>query len=157
MNKVLMGKPFPLDATWDGRGVNFSLFSKDAEAVELCLFDSADAKREAARIRLPECTHNIWHGYLPGQLYGYRVFGPYDPQAGHRFNPAKVLLDPCAKAVGRTLRWADELFGYRLGDPAGDLSHDDRNSAPWAPSRRWWSPDALRCCCVGCLEGITFP
>jgi glycogen operon protein len=119
MEAVLPGKPYPLGATWDGEGVNFALFSEQAQRVDLCLFDSPDSKREARRITLPESTHRIWHvhvsGIRPGQLYGYRVHGPYDPKAGHRFNPHKVLLDPYAKAIGRPLRWGDELFGYKLG------------------------------------------
>jgi glycogen operon protein len=131
------GKPYPLGATIDGRGTNFALFSEHAERVELCLFDSPDDATESERITLPERTDMVWHGYLPGivpgQLYGYRVYGPYDPEHGHRFNPHKVLFDPHAKAVGRQLRWADELFGYRVGDAAADLSFDERDSAPFAP------------------------
>ncbi|MEO6057410.1 MAG: glycogen debranching protein GlgX, partial [Gemmatimonadales bacterium] len=112
---------------------NFALFSEHATAVELCLFDTAEAGREAARIRLPEHTDQIWHGYLPGllpgQLYGYRVHGPYDPAQGHRFNPNKILLDPYAKSIGRTIRWGDDMYGYRIGDPGRDLSFDDRDNA----------------------------
>lgn len=93
---VWPGQPYPLGATWDGTGVNFALFSQHATSVELCLFDGPDGKRETARIRLPEHTDQAWHVYLPGirpgQLYGYRVHGPYEPAAGHRFNPAKLLL-----------------------------------------------------------------
>ena len=129
------GSPFPRGATWDGRGTNFSLFSETSESVELCLFD-ATGKNET-RIRIRERTIGAWHVYLPGigpgQLYGYRVHGPYDPHTGLRFNPNKLLLDPYAKAIGRPLQWADELFGYKLGDPDGDLSFDDRDSAPFAP------------------------
>ena len=135
--RVWPGRPYPLGATWDGNGVNFTLFSENAHAVELCLFDSADAEQEATRIRLTEQKDMVWHCYLPdarpGQLYGYRVHGPYDPAQGHRFNPHKVLLDPYAKCIGRDVRWDDSLFGYRLGDPAADLSQDDRDSAPFAP------------------------
>ncbi|MCL5098475.1 MAG: glycogen debranching protein GlgX [Candidatus Omnitrophica bacterium] len=137
MNGVLPGTPYPLGATMDSEGINFAVFSESAERIELCLFDSPDAKEEAERIELPERTNLVWHGHLPGlkpgQLYGYRVHGPYDPKAGHRFNPRKVVLDPYAKAIGRPLRWADELFGYRLGDPREDLEADDRDDAPWAP------------------------
>jgi isoamylase len=137
MDAVLPGRPYPLGATWDGEGVNFALFTEHAERVELCLFDSPDARHEAKRIMLPEYTHNIWHAHItgiqPGQLYGYRVHGPYNPKAGHRFNPQKVLLDPYAKAIGRRLRWADQLFGYKLGDNEQDLSMDKRDSAPYAP------------------------
>jgi isoamylase len=135
--RVWPGKPYPLGATWDGSGVNFALFSEHAERVELCLFDSPRAPRESQRIELPERTHMVFHGYLPdvrpGQLYGYRVYGPYDPLRGHRFNPNKVLLDPYAKGIGRGIRWRDELFGYRIGDPEGDLSFDERDNAAWAP------------------------
>jgi glycogen operon protein len=131
------GSPYPLGATWDGKGVNFALFSEHATGVELCLFDSPDAQHEAERIRFTEYTDHVWHAYLPevlpGQLYGYRVSGPYEPQQGHRFNPNKVLLDPYAKAIGRDVKWADEVFGYRLGGEDGDLARDDRDSAPYAP------------------------
>jgi len=115
--------------------VNFSLFSESSESVELCLFD-ASGKNES-RIRIRERTNGAWHLYVPGigpdQLYGYRVYGPYDPHAGLRFNPNKLLLDPYAKAIGRPLQWADELFGYQVGDPDGDLIFDERDSAPYAP------------------------
>ncbi len=135
--RIQPGSPYPLGATWDGLGVNFALFSEHATAVELCLFDSVDATAESVRLKLPEQTDMVWHGRLvgvgPGQLYGYRVYGPYEPTAGHRFNPAKIVLDPYAKAVGRTLRWGDEMFGYRVGDGAGDHSKDDRDNAALAP------------------------
>ena len=135
--KVWPGKPYPLGATWDGMGVNFSLFSEHAEKVELCLFDAADASRESARIALPERTDLVWHGFLPdvtpGQLYGYRVSGPYDPASGHRFNPAKVVLDPYAKRIGRTLRWHDAVYGYRVDHAEADLAADRRDSAAFAP------------------------
>ena len=134
---VWPGKPHPLGATWDGTGVNFAIFSAHAERVELCLFDASDARRETARIPLPERTDFVWHGYLPavgpGQLYGYRVSGPYDPRAGHRFNPTKVVLDPYAKRIGRTLRWDDAVYGHPVGGPEGDLTADPRDSAPFAP------------------------
>lgn len=135
--RIWPGRSYPLGATWDGRGVNFALYAENATKVELCLFDSPDATRESACIPLPEYTDFVWHGYfpdlVPGQLYGYRVHGPYEPQAGHRFNPSKVLLDPYAKAIGRDLKWADELFGYQLDSPDADLSFDDRDSAAFAP------------------------
>ncbi len=135
--RVWPGKPYPLGATWDGLGVNFALFSENAERVELCLFDSIDATREAHRIPLPEHTYHVWHGYLPdarpGQLYAYRVHGPYEPRAGLRFNRHKVLVDPYAKAVRRTTRWNDAMFGYRLGAPDADLSFDERDNAAFAP------------------------
>ena len=131
------GRPHPLGATWDGRGVNFALFSEHATAVELCLFDSAAAPCEAVHIQLPEHTDHVWHGYFrdirPGQLYGYRVHGPYDPQAGHRFNPAKLLLDPYAKAIGRGLRWDDAIFGYTRGAIPQESVADERDSAAVAP------------------------
>jgi len=115
--------------------VNFSLFSESSESVELCLFDRSG--KNETRLRIRERTNGAWHVYLPDigpdQLYGYRVYGPYDPHTGLRFNPNKLLLDPYAKAIGRKLQWADELFGYQLGDPDGDLTFDDRDSAPFAP------------------------
>jgi glycogen operon protein len=117
--------------------VNFALFSANAHKVELCLFDSPDATRESLRIVMPEQTDMVWHAFLPdarpNQLYGYRVHGPYDPHAGHRFNPQKVVMDPYAKSVARTIRWADEMFGYTVGHPDADLSCDDRDNAPFAP------------------------
>lgn len=134
---VLPGCPYPLGATWDGRGVNFAIFSEHAEKIELCLFDSAEAERESQRVTLPEQTDRVWHGYLAGiqpeQHYGYRVHGPYEPQAGHRFNPHKVLVDPYAKAVGRVTTWQDEMFGYRVGAPDEDLSFDERDNARFVP------------------------
>jgi len=134
--KIWPGKPYPLGATWDGAGVNFSLFSENATQVELCLFDRADEHREV-RIPVTEQTHQVWHLYLPevrpGQFYGYRVHGPYEPKQGQRFNPAKLLLDPYAKAIAGTVRWSDALFGYTVGHPDQDLSYDDRDSAANAP------------------------
>jgi glycogen operon protein len=131
------GRPYPLGATWDGAGVNFALFSEHAAKVELCLFDALDADREAQRIPLAEHTDMVWHVYLPdtqpGQLYGYRVHGPYEPAKGHRFNPNKVLLDPYTKAIGRDLQWHDVLFGYKIGDPNSDLSLDERDNAGFCP------------------------
>ena len=129
------GLPYPLGASWDGAGVNFALFSAHATKVELCLFDE-DGK-ETDRVALPEMTHEIWHGYFPdlrpGQHYGYRVHGPYEPDAGHRFNPNKLLLDPYAKLLYGALEWHDALFAYRLGDPDADLSFDERDSARYPP------------------------
>jgi len=131
------GRPYPLGATWDGEGVNFALFSDNATAVELCLFEGPQAVKESHRLRIEERTDQVWHVYLPevrpGQHYGYRVHGPYDPEAGHRFNPAKLLLDPYAKAISGTLEWSDVMFGYRVGDAQADLSHDDRDNAACAP------------------------
>ncbi len=135
--RVWPGHPYPLGANWDGTGVNIALFSDKATKVELCLFDSPEATHESERIELPERMYNVFHGYFPdlkpGTLYGFRVYGPYDPQNGYRFNPNKLLFDPYARAVGRPLKWDDSLFGYRLGDPTTDLSFDDRDSAPFAP------------------------
>jgi len=130
--KIEPGSPAPLGATWDGLGVNFALFSAHASAVELCLY--SENQREIARITLPECTDQVWHGYLPnagpGLIYGYRVHGPYNPEEGHRFNPNKLLLDPYAKGLAGSLRWNDTLFGYRLHSPRHDLSFDRRDNAP---------------------------
>jgi glycogen operon protein len=131
------GYPFPLGANWDGNGVNFALYSENATAVELCLFDDNDDTTEATRIRVKEKTHSIWHIYIPGlgpgQLYGYRVYGPYEPQAGHRFNPNKMLIDPYAKAISGTIQWNDTLFGYEIGHQEADQSFSDFDSAPFIP------------------------
>ncbi len=131
------GCPYPLGATWGGAGVNFALFSEHATDVELCLFDAVDTSVARERIALRERTDLVWHGYVPelrpGQLYGYRVHGPYEPERGFRFNPAKLLIDPYARALAGELRWSDEVFGYRVGDPAADLSRDDRDSAAFVP------------------------
>jgi glycogen operon protein len=135
---VWPGSPYPLGATWDGLGVNFALFSAHATRVDLCLFDSPGASRESRTITLPEQTAQVWHGYLPdvrpGQLYGYRVFGPYAPSDGHRFNPHKVVLDPYAKAIGRMVHWGDfEMFGYDARAHGDDLTLDERDNAALAP------------------------
>ncbi|RYE72257.1 MAG: glycogen debranching enzyme GlgX, partial [Oxalobacteraceae bacterium] len=115
--RMTAGTPYPLGATPDGSGTNFAVFSAHAEKIELCLFDPT-GRREIARHALPECTDEVWHGYLPriqpGQIYGYRAYGPYQPEHGHRFNHNKLLLDPYAKSVHGTLRWSDALYGYRL-------------------------------------------
>src|SRR5687768_9476056 len=135
--RIWPGHPYPLGATWDGSGVNFALFSQNAEKVELCLFDSPEATKERERIELPQKTFNVWHGSFPdlkpGQLYGYRVHGPYEPQHGLRFNPHKLLFDPYAKSAGRMLKWDDSLFAYKVGDEKRDFAKDDRDSAPFAP------------------------
>ena len=135
--RVWRGRPYPLGATWDGEGINFSLFSEHATAVELCLFDSADAPCESVCIPMREQTDRAWHCYLPGvrpgQLYGYRVHGPYHPEDGHRFNPNKVVLDPYAKVISRDIRWSEAMYGYRLGDEREDLSFDERDNADCAP------------------------
>ena len=134
--RVWPGAPHPLGATWDGVGVNFAIFSEHATRVELCLFDSVEAEVETLTISLPEHTDMVWHGYLPdihpGQLYGYRVHGPYAPQHGLRFNARKLVMDPYAKVIGRATRWHDSLFGFRMGSPE-DPTPDERDSAPYAP------------------------
>ncbi len=134
--EIWPGRPYPLGAQWDGQGVNFSLFSENAQKVELCLFDR-HTRQESMRINMPEHTDQIWHCYLPqarpGLLYGYRVYGPYQPEQGHRFNPNKLLLDPYAKVIDGDLQWRDHHFGYRIGDPQADLSFDRRDSAPGMP------------------------
>ena len=133
---VWPGKPYPLGATWDGQGVNFSLFSEHAEKVELCLFDP-QGRHEVERVALREQTDQVWHGYLPevrpGLLYGYRVHGPYKPEEGHRFNPHKLLVDPYAKSIVGTLRWSDAQFGFKVGSKQEDRSFDIRDSAPGMP------------------------
>jgi isoamylase len=130
---VWPGRPYPLGSNWDGEGVNFALFSEHAEAVELCLFDQT-GRRELHRVRVKEQTDQVWHCYLPearpGLIYGYRVFGPYDPTKGHRFNPNKLLLDAYAKQIVGDLKWSDSHFGYRIGHKNADLSFDRRDSAP---------------------------
>ncbi len=138
-SRILPGLPYPLGATWDGKGVNFALFSANADKVKLCLFDPA-GRRELERLTLPEYTDQVWHGYLPdaapGTLYGYRVYGPYDPKNGYRFNHHKLLLDPYAKSLtGRVLQ-ADAVFGYRPGSSREDLSYDRRDSARAMPKCR---------------------
>ena len=140
---VWPGYPYPRGATWDGEGVNFSLFSASADKVELCLFDSA-GRHEVQRIELRERTDEIWHCYLPearpGLLYGYRVHGPYRPEEGHRFNPNKLLIEPYAKRLEGALLWSDAHFGYRLGHPKADLSFDKRDSAAGTPKCRVVDP-----------------
>ena len=130
------GRSYPLGATWDGSGVNFALFSENATGVELCLFDKMEGGREI-RIPITEQSDQVWHIYLPearpGQLYGYRVHGPWAPGEGRRFNPAKLLRDPYAKAIYGVLEWNDALFGYTIGHVDEDLSKDERDSAPYAP------------------------
>jgi glycogen operon protein len=131
------GKPFPLGATWDGAGVNFAIFAENASAVELCLFKTIEDETEWKRVIMPERTSSIWHVYIPklkpGQLYGYRVYGPYEPGNGHRFNPSKLLIDPYAKAIAGTIEWNDALFGYQIGHPDADISYSETDSAPFIP------------------------
>jgi isoamylase len=134
--RLTSGLPYPLGATWDGRGTNFALFSSTGEKVELCLFDR-QGRREVERIALPERTEDVWHGYLndvvPGQLYGYRVHGPYDPERGLRFNPHKLLIDPYAKSIAGRVVWSDAHFAYRTSSVRGDLSFDRRDNARGMP------------------------
>jgi isoamylase len=129
---VREGLPHPRGATWDGKGVNFALFSAHATRVELCLFDETGE----TRIDLPEYTDEIWHGYLqdvhPGTAYGYRVHGPYEPASGHRFNPSKLLLDPYARGHFGNLTWDPAIFGYHL-ESGDDTTFDERDNAPFVP------------------------
>ena len=130
------GHPYPLGATWDGLGANFAVFSANADGIDLCLFDPS-GRREIARMPLPECTDEVWHGYLPnahlGLLYGFRAHGRYEPEEGHRFNPHKLLLDPYARQIAGQVQWSDALFGYRVASGRGDLSYDRRDSAVAMP------------------------
>jgi glycogen operon protein len=142
VTRLREGLPFPLGATWTGRGVNFALFSANASKVELCLFDM-DGAREIERIELPEYTDEVWHGFLPdarpGTIYGYRVHGAYEPEHGHRFNPNKLVLDPYAKAIVGDLTWNPALFGYKM-ESQDDLTFDSRDSAPFLPKCRVIDP-----------------
>jgi isoamylase len=135
--KIRPGSPYPLGATWDGEGVNFALFSENGTGVELCLFEGSKGNDEMARVHVTEQTDLVWHVYIPGirpgQRYGYRVHGPYEPERGHRFNPAKLLIDPYAKAIDGHVRWNELIFGYTPGHPDADLSKDDRDSSPAVP------------------------
>jgi isoamylase len=135
--RVWPGEPYPLGAVWNGLGVNFAIFSEHATRVELCLFDAPSAEVESHRIDIRERTNNVWHVYLPdirpGQLYGYRVHGPYEPERGHRFNPAKLLLDPYARAIGGDVRVTERMYGYDRASDRADLSRDDRDSAADVP------------------------
>lgn len=129
------GLPYPRGAAWDGKGTNFAIFSANATKVEICVFDNK-GQREVQRIELPECTNQLWHGYLPGlgpgTIYGYRAHGPYEPEAGHRFNPNKLLLDPYATAHTGELQWNPAVFGYKM-ESGDDLTFDERDSAPFMP------------------------
>lgn len=135
-DRLEAGHPYPLGATPDGLGTNFAVFSANAERIELCLFDPR-GRREVARLPLPECTDEVWHGYLPGAfeglIYGYRAYGPWDPANGHRFNPNKLLLDPYARQITGAPRWSDTLFAYRMGGGRADMTMDRRDSAPAMP------------------------
>src|SRR6266513_2752410 len=135
--KTFRGYSHPLGATWTGDGVNFAIFSQHATGVELCLFDSVNDTEDNVRIPLKERTGHVWHVFLPdarpGQLYGFRVSGPYDPERGLRFNNSKLLLDPYAKAIAGAVSWADEMFGYVIGDEKQDLTQDFRDNAWGVP------------------------
>ncbi len=134
--KVLEGRPYPLGATWDGKGVNFAIYSAHAERLELCLFDSIDSIRECHKVEMKDVSHHVWHCYIedagPGLLYGYRVFGPYDPSRGLKFNHHKLLLDPYAKAIARSIKWHPSLFGY-IYETQDPFTFDTRDSAAFAP------------------------
>ena len=135
--RVWPGSSYPLGATWDGKGVNFAIFSENATGVTLLLYQSEEAKEPRDRVPLSERTGYVWHAYLPdilpGQLYAYSVEGLYDPQKGLRFNPNKALIDPYAKAVAGTISWDDSMFGYKVGDASEDMSFDERDSGPFLP------------------------
>lgn len=135
-SRLTAGRPYPLGASSDGLGVNFAVFSANATRMQLCIFD-ASGRKELQRLDFPECTDEVWHGYLPGArpglVYGLRAYGPYEPDAGHRFNPHKLLLDPYARQMKGTLRWNDALFGYRMNHPRADLAMDRRDSAAAMP------------------------
>jgi isoamylase len=139
VSRVWLGKPYPLGATWDGEGVNFALCTEHAEKVELCLFSEHD-EGHGQSVVLPEKTDQVWHCYLPdarpGQRYGYRVHGPWEPREGHRFNPAKLLLDPYAKSIEKWIGWSDSHFAYRVGGKEADLAIDDRDNAADMPKCR---------------------
>ncbi|RYF31037.1 MAG: glycogen debranching enzyme GlgX, partial [Comamonadaceae bacterium] len=148
------GAPHPLGATYTGNGVNFAVFSAHATRVQVCIYDEAGTTETACHT-LPEYTDEVWHGFVPGlqpgTRYGLRVHGPYEPEKGHRFNHHKLLLDPYAKAHMGELKWGPEVFGYTVGHPDGDLSFDERDSAPFMPkcvvvdSRfEWKQTDAVR-------------
>src|SRR5258707_766891 len=136
-SKILPGEQYPLGANFDGSGTNFALFSGHATGAVLCLFGGKDGNDEIARIPLAERTEHIWHAYVagigPGQRYGYRVSGPYEPRAGHRFNSAKLLLDPYARAIDRAPEWHDSMLGYRASTSSAPFRADLRNSAPAMP------------------------
>ncbi|HEX3945328.1 MAG TPA: glycogen debranching protein GlgX [Rhizomicrobium sp.] len=135
ISRIREGLPYPLGASWDGNGTNFALFSANATKVEVCLFDSG-GQNEIERVELPEYTNQIFHGYLPevgpATFYGYRVHGPYEPAAGHRFNPNKLVLDPYARAHAGQLTWDPAVFGYQM-ESGDDLTFDERDSAPFVP------------------------
>ena len=144
--EITAGSSHQLGANFDGDGVNFAIFSAHAERVELCLYDQ-DGKTEIARLDLPEYTHEVWHGYVPGlqpgALYGYRVHGPYDPENGHRFNPHKLLIDPYARELVGDIEWDEAHFAYELLHEDKDLTFDTRDSGPFTPKCRVIDPAAF--------------
>jgi isoamylase len=152
--KVLDGSPVPLGATWDGKGVNFALYSREAVRVDVCLYD-AETGKETGRATLPQRTYHVWHGHIrglaPGQLYGFRVHGPYVPRQGRRFNPGKLLIDPYARAIAGRVDWSQPVFGYRFDRRSADLTFDGRDSAAGVPKsvvvdpRFDWSGDRRLC------------
>ena len=135
-SKPTIGKPYPLGSVYDGKGVNFALFSAHAEKVELCLFDKTGAQ-EVQRYAITENDNSIWHIYVPGlepgQVYGYRVYGPYRPEEGKRFNPNKLLIDPYGRQLVGKLIWHKAIFGYDWDSPDKDLSFSELDSAPYVP------------------------
>src|SRR6516162_948113 len=135
--RTFLGKPYPLGATWMGNGVNFAVFSEHATAVELCLFAASQDAKEDVRIPLKERTNQVWHVFLPdarpGQLYGFRVHGPYEPEKGLRFNSSKLLIDPYCKAMAGRVDWNAPVFGYKLGNPDEDLQVDEEDDAAAIP------------------------
>ena len=142
--RVWPGNPYPLGATWDGKGVNFALFSEHATRWNCAYLTRSMLRRKCTVFPLPEFTDQVWHAYCPrscpANSMAIASMVPMSPQQGQRFNPNKVLLDPYAKSIGRDVRWADELFGYRVGDPEADLSFDERDSAAYAP----WGWSSIR-------------
>ncbi len=138
--KIWLGYPYPLGATWLGNGVNFAIFSETATSIDLCLFDQVESAQENVRIPMTEQTDQVWHLFLPdvrpGQMYGYRVYGPYEPSRGMRFNSSKLLLDPYAKAIAGEINWADEMFAYVVGSEGEDEVRDFRDDA-------WGMPKAV--------------
>ncbi len=134
---IWVGKPYPLGATVTAEGTNFALFSENASGVDLCLFGASDSGPESMRVRMPECTDHVWHCFIPGighgQRYGFRVYGPFDPANGHRFNEHKVLIDPYARAIAGPISWGPEMFGYPFGQEEADLKKDDQDNSHGIP------------------------
>ena len=159
---VRPGLPFPLGATWDGHGVNFAIASEHATSVELVLFETADAPAETAGIPLVERTNFVWHGYVPGmapgQLYGYRVHGPWAPAEGQRFNPRKIVLDPYARGIGRSMTWHPSLFAYARDTP-GDAQAERGHARTFAWVCSWLVPSSSSGACstaARCRNGSSY-